>query len=61
MRASFVPTLPNPMMPEAVRLTHLVETLPYQFLFGWFVAWLFGRGGGPAQPREVRQRDLRAA
>jgi hypothetical protein len=37
---------PNPVMPEAVRLTHLVETLPYQFLFGWFVAWLFAR---PAQ------------
>ena len=36
--------LPNPLMPEAVRMTHLVETLPYQFLFGWFVAWLFTRG-----------------
>ena len=36
--------LPNPLMPDAVRLTHLVETVPYQFLFGWFVAWLFTRG-----------------
>ncbi len=36
--------LPNPLMPEAVRLTHLVETAPYQFLFGWFVVWLFTRG-----------------
>ena len=35
---------PNPLMPEAVRMTHLVETLPYQFLFGWFAAWLFTRG-----------------
>jgi hypothetical protein len=34
---------PNPLMPEAVRMTHLVETAPYQFLFGWFVGWLFAR------------------
>ncbi|MDX1582292.1 MAG: hypothetical protein R3338_01705 [Thermoanaerobaculia bacterium] len=44
-----LPTLyllyPNPMMPEPVRMAHLVETAPYQFLFGWFVAWLFGRRG----------------
>jgi len=33
--------LPNPMMPEPVRMAHLVETVPYQFLFGWVVAWLF--------------------
>lgn len=33
--------LPNPMMPEPVRMAHLVETTPYQFLFGGFVAWLF--------------------
>jgi len=31
--------LPNPMMPDAVRTAHLIETVPYQFLFGWFVAW----------------------
>jgi hypothetical protein len=36
--------LPNPFMPEVVRMTHLVETVPYQFLFGWFVTWLFTRG-----------------
>lgn len=36
---------PNPLMPETVRLTHLVETAPYQFLFGWFVGWLFARPG----------------
>lgn len=35
---------PNPMMPDAVRMAHLIETAPYQFLFGWFVAWLFTRG-----------------
>jgi hypothetical protein len=37
---------PNPIMPDGVRLTHLVETAPYQFLFGWFATWLFTRGTG---------------
>ena len=32
---------PNPLMPEAVRMSHLVETLPYQFAFGGFLGWLF--------------------
>jgi hypothetical protein len=32
---------PNPLMPEDVRMVHLLETAPYQFLFGWFAAWLF--------------------
>ena len=41
--------LPNPLMPETVRMVHLVETVPYQFLFGWFVAWLFTRGSAAAQ------------
>jgi len=36
---------PNPVMPEAVRMAHLVETAPYQFLFGWLVVWLFSRLG----------------
>lgn len=31
---------PNPIMPDAVRMAHLVETAPYQFLFGWIVVWL---------------------
>lgn len=30
---------PNPVMPDFPRMTHLIETLPYQFLFGWFLAW----------------------
>jgi len=34
---------PNPVMPELVRMMHLLETAPYQFMFGWFVAWLFTR------------------
>jgi hypothetical protein len=33
------------MMPEAVRMGHLVETLPYQYFFGWFAAWLLCRVG----------------
>jgi len=37
--------LPNPLMPETVRLSHLVETAPYQFLFGWFSAWLLANRG----------------
>jgi hypothetical protein len=44
---------PNPMMPDAVRMAHLIETAPYQFLFGWFVVWLFSRLGAgrlSAQP-----------
>jgi hypothetical protein len=30
--------LPNPVMPDFPRMTHLVETLPYQFIFGGFLA-----------------------
>jgi hypothetical protein len=30
---------PNPVMPDFPRITHLIETLPYQFMFGWFLAW----------------------
>lgn len=37
--------LPNPIMPEEIRMAHLVETLPYQFLFGWFSVWLLSRQG----------------
>jgi hypothetical protein len=36
--------LPNPYMPYAVRMAHLVETASSNFLFGVFVAWMFGRG-----------------
>jgi len=43
------------VMPEAVRLTHLVETLPYQFLFGWFAAWLFARPAQQGLPVPHRQ------
>jgi hypothetical protein len=36
--------LPNPYMPPSVRLSHLLETLPSQFLFGWLAGVLLGRG-----------------
>jgi hypothetical protein len=35
--------LPNPYMPEAVRMAHLVETASSNFLFGWLLGWLFAR------------------
>ena len=35
--------LPNPYMPEAVRMVHLVETASSNFLLGWWIAWLFHR------------------
>lgn len=48
-----VPTLyllmPNPVMPDFPRMTHLIETLPYQFLFGWFLAWFLHRGSTGTQ------------
>lgn len=34
---------PNPLMPEAVRMTHLVETASSNFIFGWFLVWLLVR------------------
>lgn len=44
--------LPNDMMPEAVRMGHLIETLPYQFLYGWLAAWLFCRLGAGKRAAE---------
>jgi hypothetical protein len=36
--------LPNPYMPEPVRMAHLVETTSSNFIFGIFVGWLLTRG-----------------
>lgn len=36
--------LPNPLMPQAVRLTHLLETATSNFLFGWIVVWVLYPG-----------------
>ena len=35
--------LPNPYMPFEVRMVHLVETAPSNFLFGAVLVWLLGR------------------
>lgn len=32
--------LPNPYMPEPVRMAHLVETGSSNFIFGMFLTWL---------------------
>ena len=34
--------LPNPYMPDAVRMAHLIETASSNFLFGTLVGWLMG-------------------
>jgi hypothetical protein len=40
--------LPNPYMPEPVRMAHLAETASSNFLFGLLVGWLLSRGRAPA-------------
>jgi hypothetical protein len=35
--------LPTPLMPEAVRMTHLIETASYNFIFGILIVWLLHR------------------
>jgi hypothetical protein len=32
--------LPNPYMPEAVRMSHLIETASSNFIFGFLIGWL---------------------
>lgn len=36
--------LPNPYMPDPVRIAHLAETASSNFIFAWLVVWLLGRG-----------------
>jgi len=38
--------LPNPYMPDAIRLAHFVEISSSNFLFGWIVVWLLNRHHG---------------
>lgn len=46
--------LPNPLMPTAVRLTHLLETASSNFIFGWFVVWLLaGRKRSSEAPTTI--------
>jgi hypothetical protein len=35
--------IPNPYMPEVVRITHLIETATSNFVFGLLVGWLLAR------------------
>ena len=37
--------LPNPYMPEPVRMAHLVETASSNFIFGLLIGWLLTRHG----------------
>jgi hypothetical protein len=34
--------LPNPVMPDMVRMAHLIETAPSSFIWGFIIAWSFG-------------------
>lgn len=45
--------LPNPLMPDEVRLTHLLETATSNFLFGWLVVLILrGTDRGTDRARE---------
>jgi hypothetical protein len=35
--------LPTPLMPEAVRMTHLIETASSNFIYGYLIVWLLHR------------------
>lgn len=35
--------LPNPFMSDMVRMGHLIETAPSNFLWGFIIAWSFGK------------------
>ncbi len=35
--------LPNPFMSDMVRMGHLVETAPSNFIWGFIIAWCFGK------------------
>ena len=48
--------LPNPYMPEAVRMAHLAETASSNFLFGTLVGWLLGKRDASREP--VHRRDV---
>jgi len=45
--------IPNPYMPQPVRMIHLVETASSNFLFGWILVWVL-------LPRARRVEETRA-
>ena len=49
--------LPNPYMPEEVRMAHLRETASSNFIFGWFVGWLLPRRFAFARLRTADDRS----
>lgn len=50
--------LPNPYMPEGVRITHLIETASSNFIFGLLVGWLLTQRQAltPLNPTVTRPR-----
>ena len=42
----FLLLLPNPYMPDTIRMAHFVEVSFSNFLFGWVVVWLLNRHHG---------------
>jgi hypothetical protein len=46
--------LPNPYMPESVRMSHLVETASSDFIFGVFIGWLLTGPHTSEKPAVVR-------
>ena len=54
--------LPNPYMPEAVRMAHLVETASSNFLFGSLIGWLLSKrraaDGSAPRPDAIHARDV---
>jgi hypothetical protein len=54
--------LPNPYMPEPVRMTHLKETASSNLLFGLLVGWLLTQGrGSPRAGSRDATRDSDAS
>ncbi len=49
--------LPNPLMPQEVRMMHLLETASSNFLFGWILSWLLRPRHLPTQPRRVHAQS----
>lgn len=48
--------LPNPYMPESVRMSHLVETASSNFIFGALIGWLLTKPHAP--PNNTRHTAL---
>ena len=45
----FLLLVPTEVMPDAIRLAHLVEVSSSNLLFGWLVVWLLSRRQSPAR------------